>query len=83
MQVAVNVVWYVINLASSRVQDFERDICVRLFSDLPIAFILNKSDCATPEAIETMRAAVETIPVKQVPEIIHILLIYVHFSTHF
>lgn len=47
----IHVIWYVINSASSRWQPFEEYICSKIFSRIPVMFILNKSDIASSKDI--------------------------------
>lgn len=51
----IHLVWYVINSAAARFQDFEERICKELFADLPIVFLLNKSDISTDEQKDELR----------------------------
>merc|ERR1712137_92998 len=55
----VHLVWYVVNAAGARFQDFEERICRELFGRLPIIFILNKCDISTPEQLESLRVILE------------------------
>eukprot|EP01090_Pellita_catalonica_P019492 TRINITY_DN6662_c0_g1_i1.p1 TRINITY_DN6662_c0_g1~~TRINITY_DN6662_c0_g1_i1.p1 ORF type:complete len:625 (+),score=102.54 TRINITY_DN6662_c0_g1_i1:62-1876(+) len=43
----VHVVWYIVNSAMARFQDFEKDICHQLFRRIPIVFVLNKADLSS------------------------------------
>lgn len=54
----VHLVWYVINAASGRVEDFEEKVCRELFGRLPIIFLLNKADIATEEQKASLRDVV-------------------------
>ena len=48
-QDAINVVWYVINGAGSRVQPFEEEVCRTLFANIPLMFLVNKADISSDE----------------------------------
>mmetsp|Transcript_130556 Transcript_130556/g.194443 ORF Transcript_130556/g.194443 Transcript_130556/m.194443 type:complete len:420 (+) Transcript_130556:228-1487(+) len=54
MEQQIDVVWYIVNSAAARFQDFEEQICKQLFKNLPIIFILNKSDISTKEQREAL-----------------------------
>lgn len=55
----VHLVWYVVNGAAARFQDFEERICRELFGRLPIIFILNKSDISSQEQRDSLRKVIE------------------------
>ena len=51
----VDLVWYIVNSAAARFQDFEQQICTELFKNIPIIFILNKSDISTVAQRKALR----------------------------
>jgi len=57
----VHLVWYVVNAAGARFQDFEERICRELFGRLPIIFILNKCDISTREQLDKLREVLEAM----------------------
>jgi len=52
---SIHVVWYIINCASARFQEFEEDILHSVFGELPLIFLLNKSDLAPEEDVACLR----------------------------
>eukprot|EP00736_Rhodelphis_marinus_P007000 Rmarinus@m.18022 len=54
----VDVVWYVVNLATARFQDYDVTICRDVLKDVPTVFILNKADVVKPEVVETLRTLI-------------------------
>ena len=61
LEAKIHVVWYVINAASARFQDFEERICREMFCKLPIVFVLNKSDISSPEQLGDLRKVLESM----------------------
>ena len=57
----VDVVWYIVNSAAARFQDFEEHICRQLFVDIPIIFILNKADISTTEQRAALRQVIDKL----------------------
>eukprot|EP01088_Endostelium_zonatum_P015014 TRINITY_DN3508_c0_g1_i1.p1 TRINITY_DN3508_c0_g1~~TRINITY_DN3508_c0_g1_i1.p1 ORF type:complete len:616 (-),score=177.29 TRINITY_DN3508_c0_g1_i1:71-1918(-) len=57
----VHVVWYIINSAMARFQDFEKHICTNLFNSAPIIFVLNKSDLSTESERLGIREAIQSM----------------------
>jgi len=58
---AVHVVWYIINAASARFQDFEEMICRTVFNNVPIIFIINKADLVDRKDLEHLRVVLEDL----------------------
>ncbi|ELP90617.1 hypothetical protein EIN_021460 [Entamoeba invadens IP1] len=46
----VHIVWFVLNSVSGRLQPFEEEICNTILMDVPVCFVLNKSDLSTEES---------------------------------
>ena len=61
LEAKLHLVWYVVNAASARFQDFEEKLCRELFYKLPIIFVLNKSDACTSEQLENLRKVIENM----------------------
>jgi len=59
----VHVVWYIINSAMARFQDFEKYICTNLFNNAPIIFVLNKSDLSTESERLGIREAIQSMQI--------------------
>ena len=59
MEQQIDVVWYIVDSAAARFQDFEEQICKELFKELPIIFILNKSDISTKEQRQALRKVIK------------------------
>eukprot|EP01104_Vermistella_antarctica_P011245 TRINITY_DN3138_c1_g1_i1.p1 TRINITY_DN3138_c1_g1~~TRINITY_DN3138_c1_g1_i1.p1 ORF type:complete len:691 (+),score=172.26 TRINITY_DN3138_c1_g1_i1:327-2399(+) len=55
----LHVVWYVVDLAHARFQDFEARFCRDVISSTPLFFVLNKSDTATEQQREAVRELLE------------------------
>ncbi|KAL6054920.1 G domain-containing protein [Balamuthia mandrillaris] len=55
----IHVVWYIVNSAMARFQDFEVEICKSLFQHVPIVFILNKADISTESERAALRKIIE------------------------
>jgi len=51
----IDIVWYVINLASARIQPYEHKLLTEIFRDIPVIIILNKADISSDEDIQSMR----------------------------
>merc|ERR1712137_25029 len=66
----VHLVWYVVNAAVARFQNFEERICRELFGHLPVIFILNKSDISTRDQLDTLKTVIENM---ELPNCIAIL----------
>jgi len=54
----IHVIWYIVNSASARFQDFEGLICRELFKGIPILFILNKADISTQDQRDGIKNAI-------------------------
>jgi GTP-binding protein EngB required for normal cell division len=65
MENRIHVVWYVIDLANCRLQDFEGTICRTLFPDLPIIFLLNKCDLVSSNKAVKIQAEIEKLDLKR------------------
>eukprot|EP01089_Gocevia_fonbrunei_P002328 TRINITY_DN12307_c0_g1_i4.p1 TRINITY_DN12307_c0_g1~~TRINITY_DN12307_c0_g1_i4.p1 ORF type:complete len:596 (-),score=104.19 TRINITY_DN12307_c0_g1_i4:43-1830(-) len=57
----IHVVWYIINSAMARFQDFEKYICSSLFNQIPIIFVLNKADISSDEEREGVKNAIKSM----------------------
>eukprot|EP01126_Amoeba_proteus_P033389 TRINITY_DN3279_c0_g1_i7.p1 TRINITY_DN3279_c0_g1~~TRINITY_DN3279_c0_g1_i7.p1 ORF type:complete len:552 (+),score=107.38 TRINITY_DN3279_c0_g1_i7:149-1804(+) len=56
---AIHVVWYIVNTAHTRFEPFEQELCEELFSDIPVFFLLNKSDISTEQDRNELRRIIE------------------------
>lgn len=56
----VNIVWYVINGAGSRIQPFEVEVWNSLLKNVPILFIINKADISTEADRDMIRQNILT-----------------------
>jgi len=56
-----HIVWFVINSAAGRFQDFEERVCRELFGHIPLLFILNKIDIATNDQIQEMTKLLKSL----------------------
>jgi len=56
---AIHVVWYIVNAAHARFEPFERELCIKLFSNIPIFFLLNKADISTQEDRDNLRQVIK------------------------
>eukprot|EP01102_Stenamoeba_stenopodia_P022520 TRINITY_DN9420_c0_g1_i2.p1 TRINITY_DN9420_c0_g1~~TRINITY_DN9420_c0_g1_i2.p1 ORF type:complete len:720 (-),score=138.45 TRINITY_DN9420_c0_g1_i2:181-2340(-) len=65
MENRIHVVWYVIDLANCRLQDFEGTICRTLFPDLPIIFLLNKCDLVSNNKANKIQSEIEKLGLKR------------------
>jgi len=61
MEQQIDVVWYIVNSAAARFQDFEEKICKQLFKNIPIIFILNKADISTNEQKVVLRNIINSM----------------------
>lgn len=59
MKDQIDIVWYIVNSAAARFQQFEEEICKQLFNDIPIIFILNKTDISTKEQQIALREVIK------------------------
>jgi tRNA U34 5-carboxymethylaminomethyl modifying GTPase MnmE/TrmE len=55
----LHVIWYVLDMAHSRFQEFEAKICRNVLAKIPLCFVLNKADTATAEQLRTIRSFIE------------------------
>ena len=60
----VDLVWYIVNSAAARFQDFEQEICEKLFSNIPIIFILNKADISTSNQRRSLKKVIRKLHLK-------------------
>jgi len=55
---SIHLVWYVVNAAHARFEPFERELCIKLFSRVPIFFLLNKADLSTQMDRDQLRKVI-------------------------
>ena len=51
----IDIIWYVINAASARINPFELILLGEIFKDIPLIVILNKADITSDEDIQTLK----------------------------
>ncbi len=51
----IDIIWYVINSASTRIQPFEHTLLTDIFKDIPMIVILNKADITQAEDIQILK----------------------------
>mmetsp|Transcript_1579 Transcript_1579/g.5565 ORF Transcript_1579/g.5565 Transcript_1579/m.5565 type:complete len:563 (-) Transcript_1579:70-1758(-) len=61
----LHLIWYVVNSAAARFQDFEERVCKELFPGTKIIFLLNKADISTKEQRDTMRQLILDMQLSQ------------------
>lgn len=61
----LHLIWYVVNSAAARFQDFEERVCKELFPGVKIIFLLNKADISTKEQRDTMRQLILDMDLEQ------------------
>eukprot|EP01097_Dermamoeba_algensis_P007500 TRINITY_DN4735_c0_g1_i1.p2 TRINITY_DN4735_c0_g1~~TRINITY_DN4735_c0_g1_i1.p2 ORF type:complete len:420 (+),score=87.23 TRINITY_DN4735_c0_g1_i1:369-1628(+) len=55
----IHIVWYVINAARGRLEDFECVLVRDLFAHIPVIFILNKADLADADQLLAMKETIK------------------------
>lgn len=60
----IHIIWYVVNSATARWEEFEKKICKDLFNDIPIMFILNKTDISTKKQRYKLKKCIESMNLK-------------------
>lgn len=55
----IHVVWYVINAARGRFENFEANLVREVFNPTPVVFVLNKADLADSKQLKAIKKVVE------------------------
>lgn len=66
----IDIIWYVINAASARVNPFEQILLEEIFKDIPLIVILNKADITTDEDLQSLKNVIMSY------ELPHLLDVY-------